>query len=248
MREASKLNINNYKFTTSAIEFNPRSVKTNLSFLIGIFSVFILGIALPLTREATLWVLDENKIVEVMTFVVFLVGGGIGLNYCRQLLKEKESFLVVGFYFAFSLALIAIGMEEISWGQQFAGFETPANFSAINEQGETTIHNIKGMSGNSEYLRLFYGISGTIGVLLYSYKPFRKVAAPMFLLPWFLVIIGHSVVDAFNDIVPIQKHFDALMSELAELVEMLIAFSAFFYIYSKAKPYVFDNRKEEDEV
>ncbi len=233
----SESNLQTYKFrNTFDIDFT--SVKTNLYLGLAIFAVFIAGIGIPLTREFTLFVLDENSLVEVLTFAAFLAGGGIGLKHSFNLLKNKEPLYLIGFYLIFSLALIAIGMEEISWGQQFLGFDTPESFRNLNEQGETTIHNIKGMSGNSEYLRLFYGIGGVIGVFLMRYKRFRQIAAPMFLLPWFGLMIGHSLVDAFNDIVPIQKHFDALISELAELVELLIAVSAAIYVGFNAKKYL----------
>lgn len=243
MKDVSRLDINDYRFDDT-FDVNASSVKTNLLILIGIFSIFTIGIGLPLTRDATRWVLDENKIVEVLTFVVFLVGGGLGLKYSWNLFKNGESYPVLAFYSLFSAALILIGMEEISWGQQFFGWATPESLRAINDQSETTLHNIRGMSGNSEYLRLFYGIGGAIGVFLYSYKPFRKVAAPIYLLPWFVLISVHSMVDVFNDIVPIQKNFDAFISELAELVELLIAISALLYIYSKAKSHLHKKKGE----
>ncbi len=242
MRELSKLNINAYQFGDTFAP-NLTSVRTNLYFLIGVFAVFTIGIGLPFTREATRWVLDENKIVEVLTFVVSLIAGGIGLYFCRRLLKNKESYFTSAFYFLFSMGFIFIGMEEISWGQQFLGFETPESFRAMNEQGETTLHNIKGLSGNSEYLRLLYGICGAVGVLLYLYKPLRKIAAPIFLLPWFILIALHSKVDVFNDIVPIHKDFDAFISELAELVELLIACSALIYIVFNLKKYLCRSRR-----
>ncbi len=238
----SRSNLKLIQFGT-VFNFDPTSVKANLFFLIASFAVLIAGIGIPLTREMTLLILDENNVVEVLTFVVFLIGGGFGLNFCKRMFKEKENFLNIGFYFTFSVFLILIGMEEISWGQQFFGFETPETFRPMNEQGETTIHNIKGMSGNSEYLRLFYGIGGVIGVFLLRNRTFRKIAAPAFLLPWFGLIVLHSKVDVFNDIVPIQKHFDALVSELAEFVELLIAVSAFIYIYFNSKKYPFKTNK-----
>lgn len=236
MRESSKLNINAFQFG-DAFAPNLTSVKTNLYFLIGLFAVFTVGIGLPFTRAATRWVLDENKIVEVLTFVVSLIAGGVGLYFCRRLIRNKERFFITAFYFLFSAGFIFIGMEEISWGQQFFGFETPESFRAINDQGETTLHNIKGLSGNSEYLRLFYGICGAVGVLLYSSKRFLKIAAPVFLMPWFIMIALHSTVDVYNDIIPIDKNFDAFISDMAELVELLIAASALIYIVFRFKNY-----------
>lgn len=209
----------------------PRS---HLLFLAGTFFLLTAGIGLPATREFTKWILAENSLVEMLTFVLFLVGAGIGLTYSLRLVKQKERWWVPGFYSTFSVGLFFIAMEEVSWGQQFFGFETPETFREINEQGETTIHNIRGMSGNTEYLRLIFGIGGMVGILLYTYESFRKVAAPVLLLPWFLVIIAHSIVDIFNDIVPIQKHFDALISELAEFVELLIAMAAVIFLWLKA--------------
>ncbi len=242
MRESSRLNTNANNLEKS-FNFDLTSASTNLYFLIGIFAITTIGIGLPFTREATIWILDENKLVEVLTFIFCLIAGGIGLYFSYQLVKNRESFFMTGFYFLFSMGFIFIGMEEVSWGQQFLGFETPESFREMNEQGETTLHNIKGLSGNSEYLRLFYGICGAIGVFLFSYKHFRKVAAPIFLLPWFILIALHSKVDIFNDIVPIHKNFDAYVSEMAELVEMLIACSALIYVYFKFKNY----RQEERE-
>jgi hypothetical protein len=221
-------------------EIDPFSAKTNLVFLLALFALTIAGIGIPLTREFTLLILAENNAVEVLTFAVFLIGGAYGLKFSYALFKEREDLPAAAFYLVFSAGLIFIGLEEISWGQQFFGFATPESLRAMNDQGETTIHNIRGMSGNSEYLRLVFGIGGAIGVLLSSYKPFRKIAAPVFLMPWFLLITGHALVDVFNDIRPVQKHFDALVSELAELVEMLIACSALIYIYFNLKKYMSD--------
>jgi hypothetical protein len=234
MKETTELNLNIDPLGHS-FDLDPTSAKTNLLFLTGLFAAVIVGIGLPVTREFTKLLLAENNLVEVLTFIVFLVGGGFGLHHAYKLIKAGENLIFPAFFIVFSVGLIFIGMEEISWGQQFLGFETPEPFRAINEQQETTLHNINGMSGNSEYLRLLYGIGGAFGVLLISYKPLQKIAVPFFLLPWFLLIAGHAVVDVFNDIVPIQKHFDALISELAELVEMLIGFSAMIYIYFKIK-------------
>lgn len=234
VREISKLTVEPYEFGAKlGLDFS--GAKAHALFLAGLFAVVTLGIGLPLTREATLFVLEENNLVEMLTFIVFLAGGALGLKVFYRSLKSGESFLFTRFYFIFSAALIFIGMEEISWGQQLLGFDTPESFRRINEQGETTLHNIKGMSGNSEYLRLLFGIGGAIGVSLRAYEPLRKLAAPKFLLPWFLIIAGHSVVDIFNDIVPIERHFDALISELAELVELLIALAALFYIFGNLR-------------
>jgi hypothetical protein len=148
--------------------------------------------------------------------------------------KHNERFIYTGFYFLFSFGLILTAMEEIAWGQQIFAFETPPSLQEINMQGETTIHNIRGLHGNTEYFRLAFGLGGLIGVCLGFQKLLSKISPPVVLLTWLLVITAHAAVDILNDITPIQKEFDAAISWLAELVELLIAVAAFLYIWLNA--------------
>ena len=106
-------------------------------------------------------------------------------------------------------------------------------------QGETTIHNIKGLHGNTEYLRLIFGLGGIAGVFLNVFYKNIKIAAPIILLPWFIAISSHSVVDVWNDMMPIQKEFDAVISWLAEFVELLIAATAFLHLVERPKNRIF---------
>ena len=192
-----------------------------------LFAVFLL---IPATRQATVWMLEENHPVEILTFVFALAGGIFGLRLARQARKQGEKTLVFGFYIFFSVALIFVAMEEIAWGQQFFGFDTPAGWRSINIQGETTLHNIEGIHGHSEILRLIFGLGGLIGVWLFFHPYFQKIGAPAILLPWFVIITLHAAVDVYNDCFPIEPRFDNYMSITAEIVELLIAISGFLYV------------------
>lgn len=227
MQESSKIHTG---YGNSNGFFELESVTANFLLIAAAFALCIGGIALPFTRETVLWLLSENRPVEVLTFVVLLVGGAVSLSLVFSLNRKGERKIFSGFYLLFSLGLILTAMEEIAWGQQFFQFETPEALREINMQDEVTLHNIKGMHGNTEFLRLIYGICGMTGVFLFARGYWGKIAAPFFLLPWFAAISVHSAIDIFNDIMPIQKEFDALVSRLAELVELLIGASALIYI------------------
>ena len=113
----------------------------------ALVAIFTIGLAIPVTRKATIWVLAENKPVEIVTFIILLAAGFYGLNFARKLLAGGEKFVYPLFYALFSLGLLFTGFEEIAWGQQLWGFATPEALTGLNMQGETTLHNIKGLHG-----------------------------------------------------------------------------------------------------
>ncbi|MDD5323236.1 MAG: hypothetical protein PHD43_22020 [Methylococcales bacterium] len=197
-----------------------------------LFAVFLF---IPTTRQATLWMLDENHPVELLTFVFALTGGIFGLALARRARKQGEKTLVVNFYIFFSVALIFIAMEEVAWGQKFFEFDTPTAWRAINLQGETTLHNVMGLQGHSEILRLIFGLGGLVGVCLSFHLYFQKIGAPVILLSWFLIITFHAAVDVYNDFFPIEPRFDYYINRTSELVELLIAISGFLYVILNSK-------------
>jgi hypothetical protein len=138
------------------------------------------------------------------------------------------------FFTLFGAVMLLIALEEIAWGQSLLGFETPALFERINEQQETTLHNIGPLQGKSELFRLAFGLAGLVGLLFNRSDAVRRIAVPPVLFPWFLIISGHAALDIFNDIHPIQQQFDAFMQRTSELIELFIALAGFFYVYIRA--------------
>ena len=103
------------------------------------------------------------KLIEILTFIIFFVSGFFGLTQIFKLRKKNRKDIIL-FYGLFSLFLILIAMEEIAWGQWFFYFETPDSWNKINIQGETTLHNIKGIQGRTAILRFLFGLGGIIGI------------------------------------------------------------------------------------
>jgi hypothetical protein len=217
--------------------YGIRSRTKNAIFIAPFIIVSLQALLLlyPATRTFGLWILRENHPVELLTFAFSLIGGFIGFSLALKARKSGEKRMVYGFYALFSLGLLLVAMEEVAWGQWFFGFETPEAWKLINLQGETTLHNISGLQGHSETFRLIFGVGGLIGIALSFYPSFEKIGVPALLLPWFVIITLHASVDLFNDYVAIQKQFDYAMEITSELIEMLIAISAFLYVTLNAR-------------
>lgn len=82
--------------------------------------------------------LDEDGVFEMATAFFAILASLIMLYVCFQQRSWRArlltSLLGVGFFL--------FGMEEISWGQRIVGWDTPVWLKAINDQGETTLHNL----------------------------------------------------------------------------------------------------------
>lgn len=208
--------------------FSP--IMTHSLVVFAAFAVTIAAIGIPATREFAFWVLRENHPVEIATFILLMIGAALSVKLARAIRKSGHSVLYTAFYIAFAAGLFLTAMEEIAWGQQFFGWSTPEGLRDVNMQGETTIHNIKGLHGNTEMMRLLFGIGGLVAVGIDHFTGNRFLGAKAVLLPWFAAITLHSVIDVTNDFVALQKEFDALISRLAELNELMISIAAILYI------------------
>ena len=205
----------------------------NLPLIILFLAAFLL--TLPVTRAQMIWMLAENRPVELLTFLFLIVGGIRGLVLAWQLQQARESKMIVGFYLLFSLGLLVIGAEEVAWGQWFVGFETPASLREINTQQELTLHNLEIFNDHLEVFPLLYGVCGLVSIWFDKLPGWQKISSPAALFPWYLTIAIVSGIDLIQDFYVIQEQFDYLINYLDEVIEMLVAIAGFLYIYLKAK-------------
>ncbi len=201
-------------------------------FVTPIISTIILGslFVLPSTENFGFWLLEENAPIEILTFILFMYAGIFGVYNLRNLNKPLEKY-VKFFYIIFSLFLILIAMEEISWGQWFFHFETPTEWAKMNGQGETTLHNLNGLQGNSEILRMVFGLAGIFGIILGCFKQFKIISAPTILVSWFIIIFCHAAIDFIQDKISISEQYDFAIVKTSEFIELLIAGSSFLYLW-----------------
>lgn len=80
----------------------------------------------------------ENGLFESITVLLLLWMGLAGFWARRQFAQSYLRYGVV----AFALLCFVAAMEEISWFQHYADFESGAFFEAHNHQGEANLHNL----------------------------------------------------------------------------------------------------------
>ncbi len=215
----------------SALGVGPRTAAWLATGPVILTALYLLALVLPPSHYAALRLLDENGPVENLTFLAALLAAVAAVRTARRSARRGEPTHVWACFTAFGAGMFFIAGEEIAWGQQFLHFATPASWKAVNAQGETTLHNLQGMQGHTELVRLVFGVGGLITITLGRTAFLRSIAAPAVLLPLFLIIIGHSAVDAVNDQFPVSVRFDFYINKLSELIEMYIAFAGLGYAW-----------------
>jgi hypothetical protein len=163
-----------------------------------------------------------------------------GLALAWRTRKRRGKVLVTGFYAGFSALLLLVAGEEVAWGQELffvpSPYETPSTLKEINVQGVTTVHNIHGLDGHTEFLRVMFGLGGVLGVWASSHQRFREVRVPAMLLPWFLLITLLAGIDLYLDYIPVSMPGIAWFSDqLNELLEMMIGISGFLFVWLNTK-------------
>jgi hypothetical protein len=181
----------------------------------------------------------EHHPVEMLSFVFDLLAGILGLALVWQAKKRGDGLFVVGFYALFSIGMLFLAGEEVAWGQWIVGFDalpTPSWMYEMNDQGEITLHNMGSNAGKGgDLFRQAWGLGGILGVFLgvwrYSRQRFRKVAVPVILLPWFLVITIFAS-PLLDSIVPSAEQW---RWPLDEVTEMMIGMAGFLFIWLNAR-------------
>ena len=115
-----------------------------------------------------IYAFDEDTFFENLQSVFLFFAGFLFLRiYIRKPRVGNRNL----FYLLFALFFFLYGGEEISWGQRIFRFDTPEYLD--NAQGETTLHNLRGIDANLA-LNLIMLVWGILIPLAYAFIPLVK--------------------------------------------------------------------------
>lgn len=205
-------------------------------FPIALTFVYAALLASKTTRPFAVLMTQENYPVELLTFAFCMLAGAQSLRLARQLRLNRTPLTWRTFYILFGALLIWVALEEIDYGQWFVHFRTPEAIARINTQHEFNLHNLQGVGGHTEYMRLIFGVGGLVGIALSYVKTFRVIAVPPVLLSWFCVITLLAAIDLFCDLTSLDNtNLGKAMDVMSEVVELMIAMAASLYLYLNAR-------------
>ena len=128
----------------------------------------------------------ESGLFEWVQFASYSLASVLGFKSFLFLKKKSlrcQSYCLL----VFALMCAFIALEEVSYGQHIFHWQTPDYFSSVNLQGETNLHNLSSIQGNS-LLEISFVLVGAYGsfswILRRNVKP---LSISDFVFPeWFL--------------------------------------------------------------
>lgn len=186
----------------------------------------------PGTRRAAEWLMHENHPVEDVTTVALLVASVLGVRLALRHRRAGAPPLEWIVWLVMAAACFVVGMEEISWGQWIFHWGTPEAVREVNRQGETNLHNLAGLWGKSDWMRLAFVVGGFAGLFADRVPRLRRLATPRVLTGTFALLLVYVLIDAGNDLVSV-PWFLMTFNPLSEWVEMLIGLATLAYVVIK---------------
>jgi hypothetical protein len=197
-----------------------------LTFLLGLFSR-------PYFCDLHPYLWGEGKIVETVQFLLLLVAGFLSLRTAWLAAVFYEPRTTRLFYLLFGLGMLFIAGEEIAWGQQFLDFRTPAFLQGVNAQNEFTLHNFGPLQARSDLLNLLYALAGLLGISFRRHPHLVKIATPVLLIPWFVLILALAIFgigfDSYLGDRPFAYPAQYVFHIQTENAELLIALTGILY-------------------
>lgn len=118
------------------------------------------------------WMNDERGGVELAQWLVLAAAVVVALRLLARPELRRRPALLAWVALA-GLACFYVAGEEISWGQHLAHWNTPDYWRAINDQGETNLHNTSSWFDQKPRTLLELGVivGGLLGPALRRLRP-----------------------------------------------------------------------------
>ncbi len=119
---------------------------TRAAVILGLLPVVVAGLvgASQIVHPIYRFLTAEDLLLE-WTQVLAMVAVAVLLAATAVTLASRREWVWVAIFSLGALAAIVIVGEEISWGQRLLGIATPPALEEINIQGETNLHNLRGV-------------------------------------------------------------------------------------------------------
>jgi hypothetical protein len=176
----------------------------------------------------------EDRFAETMQVLCYAGALFFDLLIVRQLWRSGRQRVAL-LYVGVLAGLVFMLGEEMSWGQRFFGWQTPASLREINLQQETTVHNIRGVASGVKWMEWLAGAYGTI-LPLWVWRAGRSRRLPewiSFVVPHFTLVPFFApmfVWRCYRNLIPPPARHHFFISRSNEVLEFALAAGVLFFL------------------
>ena len=178
--------------------------------------------AVPAWRAFGRWLIHENGPVELTTFLSFVLAGVVACAAWRAARGRAGRPAWGVLLILLAAASFVAALEEISWGQSFAHFASPAAFAQLNVQSETNLHNLEGVQNLHSFLLFAVGVIG-LALFAWSRRAARGLHVPRMVGVCFAIVAVLGGFDWWTDNFPFGDPADTVIGMLAEVNELVLS-------------------------
>jgi hypothetical protein len=179
------------------------------------------------------WMTGESGILETAQFIFMVIGLAIAVQLLFSPFVRRRP-LVLAVAAVAALACLFIGGEEVSWGQHIFFWQDPSLVSAVNDEGEFSIHNVnKGFErAPRAVLEIGVLIGGLIVPAVCAYMPRLRQSRLALFLPSAALVPTALLMLLFKFDSSFAKYLGegSVAARSTEAVEVYLYFFVFAYL------------------
>lgn len=190
------------------------------------------------------WITAESGVLETAQFILMVVGLAVAVQLLFDPFVRRRP-LVLAVTALAALACLFIGGEEVSWGQHIFFWQDQSLVTAVNDEGELSLHNMnKGFERLPRTLLEIGVVAGGLLVPLFcAYAPWLRQSRMALFLPPAALVPAALLAVAFKGAGMLATHLGAsVAARPSEAVEV------FLYFFMMAYLIVFERRIRELET
>jgi len=206
-------------------------------------ALFVTGSYGPDAEWHRRWVTAESGILETAQFILMVIGFAIAVQLLLDPFVRRRP-LVLAVTVLAALACLFIGGEEVSWGQHIFFWQDPNLVTAVNDEGELSLHNMnKGFERTPRaLLEIGVFVGGLLVPLLCAYAPRLRQSRMALFLPAAALVPTALFAALFKGGDLLAKYHVAAVGLAARPSEVI---EFYFYFFMLAYLIVFDRRIRE---
>ena len=192
-----------------------------------------IGLELSLPHEILAPLHSEGGPHELLHFLLMVFSALAALRLLVMKQVRENIYLFIWTLIAFFASIYVAG-EEMSWGQHILEWESSEYWRALNDQGETNLHNTSSWLDQKPRLVLELGVivGGVIMPLLRRFKPsalperFKIIYPTNHVIPTAVIMLAVTIIDKIDD----QLEGISIFERASEVEELYMFYFVLLYL------------------
>ena len=173
----------------------------------------------------------EDSLLE-WTQVVAMLAVAVLLGLTAATLASRREWVWAALFGLGAFAAIIVVGEEISWGQRLLGIATPTVLGQVNTQGETNLHNVRGVLVSLNFVSMVgAGVLAILPLVVVAVRSLGRSISPLAyrVVPPLALVTAFAIPFAYRGMRFVTE--EGIAGGFAEMAEMSLYFGMLVFSF-----------------